>query len=413
MIRAKPKLSILLLLAIMATSILFLDSGCEESEKDSYERRVEEIEAAGSQFEEYIKLERESLGDLFWQSDGGRLYFPTVVPVRLEKITILRYYDRQTQKIVEVLRDRHGLTQYSVNECGDLVALASSLGQKDAVISIIDSTGKARFVELGGVNALLKPTWMPDCRTITFVGIRNKEAGIFSYSVDGGDIRLIHSSESDASTSITPRTKRYPQDASRGGIVLEYYLNERSKNDFQRIYCFGVLDVESGKVRETIRLAEFSKTRLEVDTLNWRYSAIEDAIYYFTLNEALQLESLWRIDSSGENLTKVLDGQDIGAPYWWHSLVSWSDDGKRFAFTAEDEEDCCERSKGIYLVHVSTKEITRLVPDADISAFAMSPDGTKIAYVSGQNALYILDIETKVSEEVYLIGSGPSSIPGT
>jgi translation elongation factor P/translation initiation factor 5A len=407
MVKAKPNYLIQFLLAVMAISILCLDSGCKNSEMEEYERLVEKLNAVGSQFDGNIKLEHEYFDNLFWQADGRKLHFTTVASKSSEKITILRSFDRETLMINEISFDRRRLVEFAVNECGDLVAMASGLGLTDNGISIIDSAGRARFVEPGKMTHPISPTWLSNCTDIAIVGIHNGEYGLYLYDVDSGDFRLVRSSKSDSSTSISYRSKKFPQDAARGGIVFDYNLNDLSKSGLQMTYNFGVLDVKSGKVQKTISHGKFPAVR--VDKLNWRYSAIEDTIYYFTLDESYHLDSLWRIDSSGENLTKVLDGQEIGNPYWWHTFVSWSDDGKQFAFVIEGEKRYGP-SKGIYLVDTSKKEITRLVPDVrvcDFNLFAMSPDGKQIAYVSDQNAVYILDIETKVSEEIYSIGQGP------
>ena len=131
----------------------------------------------------------------------------------------------------------------------------------------------------------------------------------------------------------------------------------------------------------------------------WFYSAPENAIYYFGYDEeSNRFDSLWRIESSGKNLSNVLDGWDSGGGDY-HTHDSWSANGDKLIYW---DSLSGTLTNGLPLVNTKTKESIRILADIVITSFAMSPDGEKIAYVS-ESELNIYDMGTGRITEVYAL----------
>ncbi len=374
-------------------------SAFQEEDADQFEARKSKM------FERRLtKWEREYITDLFWTSGSDKLYFASRPPKESKKYTYLRYYDLKTKQIGEIDVGNLWLYSFDISSCDDIAAVAKAYDSRTYSIFIY-MDGKTHFYTAPDIGIYGRPYWISGCDSamLMFYGTGPGTEDILLWSRTDSELRVVTPFDDRLSEEIYRLYKRFSGSSVQGKVVFDYILSKEVGDSRLIRYHFGAMNLATGQAWKIIDHGEgINRSRIysRVDSFNWFCSRKEDAIYFFTIDESSRLDALWKIDSAGENMKKVLDGKEIGKPYW-STTVSWSEDGKSFSFTLENPEDYSR--EGIYQVDVTRKESTKLVCDAGRGNFSSSPDGKKIAYIPEDHNLYILDINSGNKELIHSV----------
>jgi Tol biopolymer transport system component len=358
---------------------------------------MEDYETVESSSREKVELaSKGGIERIFWNATSDKLFFSNRPSVNNTLMTILRRYNLLSKGVEKVTSSDYSLHQIAINGCEDIAAPAFDRGEKFSGVFLF-SEGKPALVNLHGFDPFLFPAWL-NCNELAFVGASETNYGVFLWNKSDGKV-----------AAVTPFTDSLPPDERRfsykhiapsfvaNRFIFDYndYRSGTSKQKW--ISKLAAADIETGKTWD-ITTPFGENESLHFDGYNWLSSRTEDAVYYFVSDSEYYLDSLWKTSSKGSNATKILDGSDIGRPYW-HTSVSWSTDGRMFVFHLE----CSNKllSKGIYLVNTGAKEIRKILPSSARS-YALSPDGEKLAYVPFEGTeLFILDTRTLEKKKVY------------
>lgn len=147
------------------------------------------------------------------------------------------------------------------------------------------------------------------------------------------------------------------------------------------------------------RASRGADTAADHDELAKRDAPGEDKLGVMYMNRIAPSGSqLWIANADGSGAAKLLDGQS--APFDFHA--TWSVDGEWITFSSERRAD---GQSDIYRVRPNGTDLETLVSsDSFEDAAVLSPDGTKLAYVStainSTANIFVLDLRTNTSTNV-------------
>jgi hypothetical protein len=342
------------------------------------------------------KVERASKGGverIFWNATSDKLFFSNKTSVNNTLMTILRSYNFLSKDIDEVTSSDYSINQIVINGCEDIASSAFDLNDKFSGVFLF-SQGKHELVNFPQFQVFLFPAWL-NCNELAFEGASETSYGVFLWNKSNGKLADV----TPFSDNLPPAKRRYTYKHIAASFIAKRFIFDY--NDYQRktnkqkwVSNLAAADIETGKAWDITSFGEGDKLRF--DSYNWLSSRTEDAVYYFVTDSEGYLDSLWRTSTKGSGAIKILNGSDIKRPDW-HTSVSWSMDGSTFAFHLEDSNKVL--TKGVYIVDVKAKDIRKI--HSESVGYALSPDGSKLAYIPNGIDIFVLDTTTLETEKIY------------
>ena len=205
----------------------------------------------------------------------------------------------------------------------------------------------------------------PDGRRIAFTSERGGTPDLYVMDSDGSNvIRLAHEGFSKFAPAWSPDGTRIAFTSLRDVVGnFEIYAMDTDGNNLTRLDKHEFHDI----------LPSWSPDGSKIAFVSYRDGGLNDTLHIFVMNA----------DGTGRrNLTADTQLRKNSDP-------SWSPDGRRIAFDSYRHFVPARSRYDIFVITADGKELEQLTdgPDSSISPIH-SPDGTKIAYVSGRRGKY-------------------------
>lgn len=250
-------------------------------------------------------------------------------------------------------------------------------------LGVSDAEGKLRMLTKNHFS--LFPYFSPDGKSLFFTKLEKSSFGkifqIFRIDLNTQQmVRISDDSANDEYPVCSPDGKRLafisrPADPALKDVRYRIYLSDLAgKNreamdlgdetpelyptwspDSDKIaYCYlkfpwSSLKVYDLKKKTTVNLVPFYFYPMEAS-----WSPKGDLIAFTSWNPLNKTYSLWVVKADGSDRYQLTEGPDDRQPFWFP-------DGRRLVFTRTDGKEKDSKQRGIYIINLKTRKITRLI----------------------------------------------------
>lgn len=300
-----------------------------------------------------------------WSPDGKRIVFDSELAGNRELYAINADGSNQVRLTYSVGSDVEaswGLVgaQLPVEPSEKIVFHSDRDGNFEIYVMNLDGTGQTRLTTRWDVNDL-DPVWSPDGKQIVFASESEGIVSIWAMDKHGGNLtKLVDNPWSDGLPRWSPDDKKLAFVSGRDGNMEIYAMDVDGGNQTRLTDNSTEDNGPAWSLPNGKRVAFFSDRD-------------GDAEIYIT-------------EADGSNLVQLTNNSASD------SWPAWSPDGRRIAFTSNDNP---EDNMDIYVMGVEDRSITRLTDDPAVDGMPWwSADGSKIVFHSNRDGnweIYIMD----------------------